>query len=135
MFLAKPLVSYRQGEEIYATSLWRTARYTGYVGKRNILLQQGGHSFVNLGDLAMLQVAVGRFRASFPDCIITVLSDPGVVASKYLDDVPTIDVHTVPRMFGPGCLFGRFARVLGKKDSAIVTRYPALMHAVSLRHR
>jgi colanic acid/amylovoran biosynthesis protein len=101
----------------------------------NILLQQGGHSFVNLGDLAMLQVAVRRFRESFRDCSITVLSDPGIVAGEYVDNVFAIDAYTVPRIFGPGCLFGRFTRVLGTKDSAIVTRFPVFMHGVYLRHR
>jgi len=101
----------------------------------NIVLQQGGHSFVNLGDLAMLQVTVRRFRESFPDCIITVLSDPGVDASEYIENVFAIDAHAVPRVFGPGCLFGRFARVLGTSDSAIVTRYPVFMHGIALRHR
>jgi colanic acid/amylovoran biosynthesis protein len=101
----------------------------------NIFLQQGGPSFGNLGDLAMLRVAVRRFRESFPDCSITVLSDPGFVASEYVDNVFTIDLSAVPRVFGPGCLFGRFTRVLGTNDSAIVTRYPVFMHGVYLRHR
>src|SRR5215475_2063114 len=101
----------------------------------NIFLQQSGPSFTNLGDLAMLRVAVRRFRESFPDCSITVLSDPGRVAGEYVDNVFTMDWSSVSQVFGPGCLFGRFTRALGRSDSAIVTRYPIFMHGVSLRHR
>jgi polysaccharide pyruvyl transferase WcaK-like protein len=101
----------------------------------NILLQQGGHDFVNLGDLAMLQVTVRRFRESSPNCIITVLSNATIDPGEYVYNTSGVDVQAVSRVFGPGCLFGRASRRLGTNDSAIVTRYPVLMHGVALRHR
>lgn len=99
-----------------------------------VFLQQGGHEFANLGDLAMLRVAVGRFREHFSGCDIAVLGTPDVDASRYVDHVSTIDVNCIPRLLGPGCLFGRHSQGLGSSDSLLVTRYPFLMRGVVLRH-
>jgi polysaccharide pyruvyl transferase WcaK-like protein len=100
-----------------------------------ILLQHGSSlEFANLGDLAMLRVAVHRLREYFSGCDIAVLSAPGVDASRYVENVSTVDVNSIPRLLGPGCLFGRFSQGLGPSDSLLVTRYPFLMHGVVLRH-
>lgn len=91
-----------------------------------ILIEQGGHAFQNLGDWAMLEVAVRRLQHEYPHAELGVF---GHDVERIRDCVPgVIPICNRARqmVLESGCLLGRFSSPLGNIDRMAVQSMPRM---------
>src|SRR5690554_954188 len=87
-----------------------------------ILIDQGGHAFKNVGDWAMLEVAIERLRELFPGCRLSVIGEAERVETCVFDATP-VSLAGRHMLIGSGSLLGRHGRLLGHADRKVVCRY------------
>jgi polysaccharide pyruvyl transferase WcaK-like protein len=73
-----------------------------------ILVDCGSYPLHNFGDVAMLQVAVGRLRGLFPEATVEVLTSAPELLSRYCVGAKAIPSHGLRRWIEGSCLPGRF---------------------------
>lgn len=103
-----------------------------------IVIEPGSYSLCNMGDVAMLQVAVRRLRLSFPSAEIRVLThDPAALAAFCPEAIAQPASGRVPWVSGRvllgrlhGLMPGPFSRTLTRARMAIGRRWPALVEAL-----
>ena len=117
---------------------WHTDRRTlnreGIVLR--IVMEQSGHALGNLGDWAMVQVAVRRCRSLFPGCEIRVFGKDANRVRQCLPDVTPLAWAGQPYLLGDGPLLGRWGGRLFHVDRTFVRAWPRIaMPLVRLRHQ
>ena len=90
----------------------------------NILVDQSGYEFHNVGDWAMLEITIRRLRKIFPGCSIQVIGNP-VRVNQLITGVRAVDPIGRTMLMGSGCLFGKASRFLGRFDVWFAERYLA----------
>ena len=58
-----------------------------------IVVEHGGHRFLNIGDLAMLEITLGRLRRRWPDAVISVLTADAARLSELFPDVRPLTIE------------------------------------------
>src|SRR5256885_509811 len=71
-----------------------------------IIVDNGTYHLTNLGDVAMLQVAVSRLRALFPDADIHVISQAPHLLQKFCPGTHAVSPVGRDRWFGAGIAMG-----------------------------
>ncbi|MEX0654178.1 MAG: polysaccharide pyruvyl transferase family protein [Phycisphaeraceae bacterium] len=85
-----------------------------------IVLEQGGHAFRNVGDWAMLEVAIRRLAGLFPDAQLSVFADDPQRVRERLAQVHPLTTAGRNMIAGKGCLLGRWAdRAAGVESHAL----------------
>lgn len=99
-----------------------------------ILMEQGGHAFRNVGDWAMLRVAVNRLRTLFPGCQISLLGDDAARIAECMPEVQPLTTEARGQTTGAGCLLGRWSGHAGEIDRKLMWSKPGwLLPLVRLR--
>jgi colanic acid/amylovoran biosynthesis protein len=101
-----------------------------------VVIENGTYDLHNLGDIAMLQVAVRRLREHWPDAVIHVVTEcPDQLRFHCPDTEPLINRGRVlwlqdRAIFGSAyrLLPRRISHILGDLERHIRTRYPRLAH-------
>ena len=75
-----------------------------------ILVENGSYSLLNMGDVAMLQVAVARLSSLWPDALIEVITDKPNLLAEYCPNAHPIPARGRHTWFQDGNLFGYFYR-------------------------
>jgi len=89
-----------------------------------IVMEQGGHAFKNMGDWAMLQVAVQRFKKLFPGCDIAVLCDDPSRVPECVRGATGVPTRGRDMVLRSGSLLGRLSSGFAHLDQAVVRMYP-----------
>lgn len=87
-------------------------------------MEQGGHAFKNVGDWAMLRVAVNRLRALFPGCQISLLGDDAARIAECMPEVQPLTTKARRHATGAGCLLGRWSGHAGEIDRKLMWSQP-----------
>jgi polysaccharide pyruvyl transferase WcaK-like protein len=103
-----------------------------------IVLEQGGYAFRNLGDLAMLQVAIERLRSLWPDAQISVLTSEPQRLKAACPGTHPLPLRGRDLACGPYSLLGRLKRFSGDLERRLVQElhpwsYPLLSLKLRLR--
>src|SRR5579884_1177966 len=88
-----------------------------------ILIDVSTTNLLNVGDIAMLQVAVSRLRSLWPSAAIQVIVSQPNLLERYCPDAGAILDTGHQLIFRPGGLFGRFGRRAPALERTIRTRY------------
>jgi polysaccharide pyruvyl transferase WcaK-like protein len=75
----------------------------------NILVEPSDYILLNMGDISMLQVAVARLNALWPNANIKVLSDDANTLKLYCPRAEPLVMDGRRTWFAEGCLFGRLS--------------------------
>lgn len=75
-----------------------------------IVAEQGGHEFLNMGDLAMLQVALKRLREIWPKSEFSVFTSQPERLKRYLPEARPLSIYGRHMYHGRGTLLGPLAR-------------------------
>jgi len=102
-----------------------------------ILVENGCHHLKNLGDVAMLQVAVGRLKGLWPGARIGVVADDPMLLMRYCPEAYSVPAHG-HRLWFEGSLFGRLHQIAPRAISQTLKavedwvrdRYPAVARAL-----
>lgn len=87
-----------------------------------ILVEPNAHNLVNVGDIAMLQVAVRRLRERWPDATIGVITDaPGALA-RYCPGTSPVSAAGRRIWFGEALLTNRLLEMLPARGAAASSR-------------
>lgn len=73
-------------------------------------LNRGAAEYLNLGDVAMLQVAVQRLRRLWPSATLSVLTDSGVDLARFCPEAKPLSRTGRDRWIGESFAFGRLHR-------------------------
>jgi colanic acid/amylovoran biosynthesis protein len=99
-------------------------------------MQQGGHAFWNLGDWAMLLVAVRRCRELFPGCEIQVVVVDPERLRVCVPGTAALTMRSCSAVLGTGSLFGRYAWKSLPWEQAFVQGAPRVsLPLIRLRRR
>jgi colanic acid/amylovoran biosynthesis protein len=101
----------------------------------NILIASGTHNCANLGDVAMLQAAVGRLRAQWPEAAIGVLTDTPERVAAFCPEAAVVPAGPLQMWTQELSLLGRFhgrlppaaARPVAAGHHLIKERWPELL--------
>jgi colanic acid/amylovoran biosynthesis protein len=77
----------------------------------HVLLDSGDYHFSNMGDVAMLQVAVARLLEIWPSASIDVLTQDSAALAKYLPGAFPLSWHGRSSWMGRGALLGPLEKV------------------------
>jgi polysaccharide pyruvyl transferase WcaK-like protein len=90
-----------------------------------ILVDNGSYPLHNFGDVAMLQVAVGRLQSLFPESTVEVLTSAPDLLSRYCVGAKAVPSNGLRRWIEGSCLPGRFRapRVLLSRLDAADSRF------------
>lgn len=105
----------------------------------NILIDSGCYSLDNMGDVAMLQVAVSRLRKLWPEAAIRVIVDAPERLAIYCPDAQPVLVRGLHLWFKDRALFGQrvyqlapdfISQHLSKLERAMRYRWPLLTQSL-----
>lgn len=101
-----------------------------------IVAEQSGHELLNMGDLAMLQVALWRFREIWPDSEISVLTSQPERLKRYLPQARPLSLYGRHMYHDRGTLLGPLARYAPGVETNLRRLAPrATFRALSLKKR
>jgi polysaccharide pyruvyl transferase WcaK-like protein len=84
-------------------------------------LNSGAAEYKNVGDIAMLQIAVKRLLSQWPNASIEVLTDSPADLSRHCPGTKAVSRAACLCLVGDHALLGRFNRLLPKPASAVAT--------------
>lgn len=96
----------------------------------NILVDPGTYTCTNVGDVAMLQVAVARLAANFPGAALHVLTDDPSALARHCPRVQPVSNAARLVWLDDEQLVGRFQRVLPTRASSLLA---AAQHDIRLK--
>ncbi len=91
-----------------------------------ILIEQSGYGLHNMGDWAMLAVAIERCRALFPHARLDVMGDTEPLRRHFGDTVRPIPTSGRDRLLGNNALLGGFSRFARGLDRRTAMRSPQI---------
>src|SRR5690606_28242571 len=109
------------------------ARGGGDARVRRIVVDWGGQTLLNLGDLAMLIVTVRRLARSLPGARIHVSAHPGAGLERHLPGAEVLDETVLQALFWRRAVPGMVSRVLPfvrRVEDALFRRDPFRVLAV-----
>jgi colanic acid/amylovoran biosynthesis protein len=87
-----------------------------------ILVEPNAHNLVNVGDIAMLQVAVRRLRERWPDATIGVITDAPAALAGYCPGTSPVSAVGRRIWFGEALLTNRLLEMLPAHGAAAASR-------------
>jgi len=91
------------------------------VSAPRLVLEPTGYHFLNVGDVAMRQVAIRRLRELWPDAVIQVIADDPELLARYCPDTVLVPAEGQRRWLY-GSLSGRAARRLPSRPRRSLAR-------------
>ena len=77
-----------------------------------IIVENGAHGFINMGDVAMLQVAVSRIAKLWPEASIDVVTEVPELLARYCPAARPVSAQGQKILFQDGAVFGGFYRLV-----------------------
>lgn len=96
-----------------------------------IVVENSGYELLNVGDAAMLRVALTRLQALWPEAVFYIFTTAPERLSKFWPAAIPLSPHGRYLYHGQGSLFGPLARVLSRPEASLRSAAPQVAYSLT----